>query len=400
MTPVTEHIRPIPENEAQRLADLAEFDPDYTDLQNDFEHLTALAAKIAGTDISLVNLIDSFTQWSISHYGIDLDQMPREESICQYTIMESGHLEVNDLSLDDRLKNFSYVRNPLNLRYYLGVPLTTPNGHNIGALCVLDSKTQRLSEEKIELLKLIADEVVDKLINLKILHSIKTELDEYKNDQRKTAHDIRGPLSGITGVIDIIRKKMDKAKPEDILDYIEMIDKTTKAVLSLSEEILSREKFPKDDDFDLTIFKDKLEKLYLPQAKAKNIFFKVAIGTLNTKVLFAKSKLLQISGNLISNAIKFSSDYGTVTVKLELEIKDKLKALKMNVSDNGNGLSEVAVEKILAGNLETTKGTKGERGYGLGLPMVVENIRSLNGEIQIESQEGWGTNFEVTIPLT
>jgi len=400
MTPVTEHIRPIPENEVNRLQDLAEFDPDYSDLQNDFKQLTALAAKIAGTDISLVNLIDSFTQWSVSHYGIDIDQMPREESVCQYTIMESGHFEVSDLSVDTRMKDFSYVGTSLNLRYYFGVPLTTPNGHNIGALCVMDSKAQKLSNDKIELLKLIANEVVDKLINLKILHSIKAELDEYKNDQRKTAHDIRGPLSGITGIIDIIRKKMDKAKSEDIIDYIEMIDKTTKAVLSLSEEILSREKFPKNDDFDLTIFKDKLEKLYLPQAKAKNIFFKVSIGNTNMKVLFAKNKMLQISGNLISNAIKFSSDYGTVTVKLELEIKDKTKILKINVSDNGNGLSEAAVEKILAGNLETTKGTKGERGYGLGLPMVVENIRSLNGEIQIESQEGWGTNFEVTIPLT
>ncbi|WP_316736040.1 GAF domain-containing sensor histidine kinase [Pedobacter aquatilis] len=399
MTPVTEHIRPIPENEVDRLADLIEFDPDYTDLQNDFKHLTALAAKIAGTEISLVNLIDSFTQWSISHYGIDIEQMPREESICQYTIMEDGHFEVNDLTQDDRLKNFFYVGNPLNLRYYFGVPLTTPNGYNIGALCVLDTKTKKLNEEKIELLKLIANEVVDKLINLQILHSIKTELDEYKNDQRKTAHDIRGPLSGITGIVDIIRKKMNKAKPEDILDYIEMIDKTTKAVLSLSEEILNREKFPKDNDFDLIVFKDKLEKLYLPQAKAKNIFFKVTIGNQNTKVLFAKSKMLQIAGNLISNAIKFSSDYGTVTVKLEMEIKDNSKTLKLNVSDNGNGLNEAAVQKILNGNLETTPGTKGERGYGLGLPMVVENIRSLNGDIQIESQEGWGTNFEVTIPL-
>ncbi|WP_231465704.1 GAF domain-containing sensor histidine kinase [Pedobacter sp. Leaf132] len=399
MNPPFEHIRPIPENEISRLSELTDFDPDYTNLKQEFEHLTALAAKIAETDISLVNLIDSFTQWSVSNYGLDIDQMPREESICQYTILEKDHFEVRDLSLDERMKDFFYVRNPLNLRYYFGIPLTTPNGHNIGALCVLDKKTKKLSPEKIELLKLIANEVVEKLINLKILHSVKSELDDYRVDHLKTAHDIRGPLSGITGIIDIIRKKVNKSNPEDVLDYIEMIDKTTKAVLSLSEEILNREKSPKEDSFDLISFKDKLEKLYLPQAKAKNIFFKVTTGNANTRVLFTKNKMLHIAGNLISNAIKFSSDYGTVTVKLELEVKEDAKTLIINVSDNGNGLSEQSVEKILSGEMGTTKGTMGERGYGLGLPMVVDNIRSLKGDIKIESQMGWGTNFEVTIPM-
>ncbi|RYD80987.1 MAG: sensor histidine kinase [Sphingobacteriales bacterium] len=393
-------VRPIPINEAERVKELSDFDPDYTDLQSNFENLTALAAKISGSNISLVNLIDSFTQWSVSNYGLELDQMPREESICQYTVAQDDHFEIVDLSLDDRSKDFFYVKNPLNLRHYFGVPLKTPSGYNIGALCVLDETAKTLSPDKIELLKLLANEVVDKLTNLKILQNLKTDLDEAKKSQRKAAHDIRGPLSGVTGIIDIIRKKEDQNNIADVLDYIKMIDNSTKGVLSLTEEILNEQKVLKSDDFNLLIFKSKLEQLYAPQAKAKNIFFKITLGALHQQTNFSKNKLMQIAGNLVSNAIKFSSDYGTVTVKLDLSVIDKEKTLKIDVSDNGNGLSEEAVGKILAGKLESSEGTTGEKGYGLGLPMVTDFVKSLNGTIEITSESGWGTNFEITIPLS
>jgi hypothetical protein len=51
--------------------------------------MTKLAAKVAGTDISVINLIDMYTQWTVSNFGMDLDQMPREDSVCQYTIMQN-----------------------------------------------------------------------------------------------------------------------------------------------------------------------------------------------------------------------------------------------------------------------------------------------------------------------
>ncbi|WP_316832692.1 GAF domain-containing sensor histidine kinase [Pedobacter aquatilis] len=399
MATATEIIRPIPENEAERLQALAGFDPDYTDLQSDFENLTALAAKISGNHISLVNLIDSFTQWTISNHGIEIAQMNREESICQYTIAGDGPFEIIDMSLDERSKDFFYVGNPLNLRHYFGIPLKTHDGYNIGALCVLDANAKQLNAEQISLLKLLANEVVEKLTNLKILQKTKSELDEVKKKQRKLAHDIRGPLSGISGIIDIIRTRGYKNKMFDVMDYLFMIDKSNNEVLNLTDEILVQEKKAIADNFNLSIFKDKLDKLYTPQAKAKNIFFKVSITTENQEVNFAKHKLLQITGNLISNAIKFSSDYGTVTVKLNLTIADKIKNLKINVSDNGNGLSSASIEKIMTGQLESSNGTIGEKGYGLGLPMVIADIKSLGGTTEITSEEGWGTTFEIKIPL-
>ena len=97
---MSSNIAPIPVNEMNRILNLYEFDLDYSNLENTFKDLTYLAAKICGTDISVFNLIDSYTQWSISSFGLDAGQTPREDSLCQYTILENDHFEVEDLSLD------------------------------------------------------------------------------------------------------------------------------------------------------------------------------------------------------------------------------------------------------------------------------------------------------------
>src|SRR6476660_1696769 len=152
---------PIPENEVERLLNLAKLDLDYTDLKNDFEDIVAVASKVSGMDVSLINLIDPYTQWTVAKHGLDVDSMPREESVCQYTIMEDSSFEVADLSKDDRFKDRSYVSGSPNLKYYFGIPLTTKQGVNIGALCVLDPELKTISQDKIEILKLLASEVVN-----------------------------------------------------------------------------------------------------------------------------------------------------------------------------------------------------------------------------------------------
>ena len=153
---------PMPEKEMERLLALTDFDLDYSNLQENFKDLTKLAAKVSGADISLVNLIDSYTQWTVSSHGISMEPMPREDSICQYTIAGGDSFEVSDLGNDDRFNGKFYVNGYPNLRYYFGVPLKSDDGHNLGALCVMDKTPKTLQPEKIELLTIIADEIVNR----------------------------------------------------------------------------------------------------------------------------------------------------------------------------------------------------------------------------------------------
>lgn len=71
------------DKEFNRVLELAEYDLDYSSLTDHFKDLSKLAARVAGTDISLVNIIDSYTQWTVSRHGLEVDSMPREDSVCQ-----------------------------------------------------------------------------------------------------------------------------------------------------------------------------------------------------------------------------------------------------------------------------------------------------------------------------
>lgn len=401
------HQAPLPDNELDRIISLSELDLDYASLQDTFKDLTKLAAKVAGTDVSLINLIDSFTQWSISQYGIDLEQMPREDSVCQYTIVAKDSFEIKNLSADDRFKDKSYVKDEPQLRYYFGIPLQTSDGYNLGALCVLDKIGKEISPEKVEMLKIISNEIVNRLMFIKSMNLLRNSVKEAHDVQRKVAHDIRGPLSGIVGLTQIISEQGKENTLEDVLQLVDMIQKGGSSLLDLANEILTNDqgketgkpKGPAANEFNLVIFRDKLERLYKPQANAKAVNLSIEVDAKADYLNFPRNKLMQITGNLISNAIKFTPANGWVKVLLGVTLQGKITCLSIVVRDNGKGMDAATIENIQSGNVSSTSGTAGEQGYGFGLALVQHLIQKLGGELSIQSAMGSGTSFTVTLPL-
>lgn len=392
---------PVPKNEFERVLNLSDYNIDYSDFQDKFKDLAKLAASVAGTPISLVNLIDSYTQWTITNYGIDVEQMPREESVCQYLVAsEDSALEVQDLSQDERFKDRFYVTGDEKLRYYYGIPLKS-DGYNLGALCVMDRQQRTLSPEKEELLRIIADEIVNRLKAYKAIESLLTTVKQVQATQNKVVHDIRGPLGGIIGLTEIISEQGKENRIEDVLELINLIHKSGKSILNLADEILSAEKknavVVKGHELELVAFKEQLERLYIPQAKSKGVNFEVQINPKSEGIPFPKNKLLQITGNLISNAIKFTPANGLVKVNIELDANAGEKTLKMSISDTGEGITKDKVDAILHGKASSEDGTEGEKGYGFGMQLVKHLIDTLGGKLNISSSPGHGATFEVIL---
>jgi signal transduction histidine kinase len=395
---------PVPSNEMERLRRLSDFDLDYSDAHESLRDLTKLAAKIAGTSISLINLIDAFTQWSVSNYGLSIEQMAREDSVCQYTIVGKENFEVKDLSSDERFRDKAYVTDDPKVTYYFGVPLQTSDGFNIGALCVLDKIGKEITPEKIELLKIIANEIVSRLAAFQMVQRLKLVVKEAKEKQRRVAHDIRGPLGGIISLSQIITSQGENNKMSDVLTFVNMIQKSSNSLLELAGEILSAPKTNElaenisYEDFNLTVLKEKLEKLYTPQAVPKNISFTVVVKGGNETFPVAKNKLLQIAGNLVSNAIKFTPQNGSVAVELAISSTEKRKELLIRVTDSGMGMNQNAIEKAMNGNAVSNNGTDGEHGFGFGLSLVKHLVDELGGTMSIHSEPESGAVFEVSIP--
>lgn len=382
-------------NELNRLFALSELNLDFSDIGINLQDLTTLAAKLSGMEISFVNIIDSVTQWTLAAHGYDLEQMPREESVCQYTILQDDNFEVKDLSEDERFRNRPYVSGAPGFRYYYGIPLSFDN-HKLGALCVLDTHLKQISPEKREMLQLIAAEVVQRLRLLKQLHELQESAKEAKQNQHKALHDIRGPLSGIMQLSELIAAQSQQTTIASVLELINMIHTGSKSLLDLADNILGNElkRTTAGGTTSYAQFSDKLHKLYQPQATAKEITLKIEVEAADTIVSLPVNKLLQIVGNLISNALKFTERGGTVSV----QITPTELYLEMRVSDTGIGLSAERIEALMNPNTESTGGSEGEQGFGFGLQLVKHLLEQLKGTLSIRS-EGVGAQFTVNIPL-
>ncbi|SFT85547.1 Signal transduction histidine kinase [Algoriphagus locisalis] len=397
------------ESELERLLALSNLGIDYYEPKQGLNFLTELAAKICGTEISLVNLIDSFTQWSVSSYGIEISQMPREESVCQFTILNDPNegLEVEDLSADERFKNKFYVKDAPNLRYYMGVPLTSPEGYNLGALCVMDSQMMHLSEDVKEILRLIARQVVDRLRVNNLVASLKNKLKESELNQKKLAHDIRGPIGGVIGLADLILDEEVTADPEEIMEYAEMIKFSSLSLLDLSKDILTkdfdgnsqRSRELKEGETNLVKLKDTILHLLTPQVTVKKIDFNIFLDQENQFESFSKLYILQILGNLLSNSIKFTHEGGEINVHMKLNRKELDLTLELIVEDNGKGMTRDKIQEILEDGTSTDHGTKGEIGFGLGLNLVRQLVNQQNGTIEIDSKLGEGTKFTIHLKV-
>jgi len=386
--------------ELQRVKSLSDFDLDYDQLQPEFKNLTKLAASIAGTEISLVNLIDSYTQWSVSHFGMEVFQMPREESVCNYTIQQENYFEIRRLDLDPRFCELDLAAGENGLKYYLGFPLTTSKGDRIGALCVVDKNEKYLSEDKIAQLKIIAEEIVERLQIMKELNIASKQANDAIQTKNKIVHDIRGPLNGIIGLTDLALDK--ETNPEETLEFMQMIQEAGTNIRELTEDILNEAENStefKNSYFTPTTFSMRLEALYAPQARHKNIKIKFLYNDKIKNFPFSGKKLIQIAGNLISNAIKFTDKGGQVLVKLIIDTKISEQKLLILVKDSGTGIPFEKLEELQTGSHVSTNGTIGEKGFGLGLNLVLDLVHSLKGTINISSKIGDGTNIKVEIPL-
>lgn len=126
-----------------------------------YDDITALAAAICNTPISLISLVDDKRQFFKSHHGLDITQTPLEESFCIYLITDNlNSLIVENAHEDDRFANYTSVTDSPNIGFYAGVPLTTPEGYCIGSLCVMDHQSKKLSNHQLKGLKTLSKQVI------------------------------------------------------------------------------------------------------------------------------------------------------------------------------------------------------------------------------------------------
>lgn len=209
-------------------------------------------------------------------------------------------------------------------------------------------------------------------------------------------HDLRGPAGNIRQAIGLINS--GGVDPSELPTFLELLGKQSENLNDTLDSLLAWSRtqteeisahpilFPASDSITMAIA------LLDGQARAKGIIVETDILP-QSQVYADRDQFDFIIRNLLSNAIKFSNEGGTVRIS----VRRNRGMMEVLVADNGIGISMERQQIFRSENLETTFGTSGEKGTGLGLRMVKDFIAAAGGRIRLESGNGQ-TNFCISLP--
>ncbi|MDA3905666.1 MAG: HAMP domain-containing sensor histidine kinase [Bacteroidales bacterium] len=216
------------------------------------------------------------------------------------------------------------------------------------------------------------------------------------------AHDLKSPFDSILGFSDLIVEKLKERNYESVEEFADIIQQSSIRAMDLlmnlvewSQSQTGRMEF-NPEYFELVELIKDSELLLSGVMEQKSISLSKSVPS-NAPVFADKKMISTVLRNLISNAIKFTHSGGKISIALE----EKQDELLVSVSDTGVGISKEDSKKLFKiGQSYSTSGTNKEKGTGLGLILCKDFVEKHGGKIWVESEEGKGSNFKFTIPIS
>jgi two-component system NtrC family sensor kinase len=395
----------IPFNEKARLQALLDYEILDSLIEQSYDEITQLASEICETPIALISLVDNDRQWFKSHHGLEATETPRDFAFCAHAILESQPFIVEDSHVDERFSDNPLVTGGPLVRFYAGIPLQTPDGYNIGTLCVIDQEVKKLNDKQIKSLQILSKQVIN-LLELKksikfkdiqkmqLLNSAKmASLGEIASG---VAHEINNPLMILKGKTNLLRRlvvdeNFDSVK---LMEHIDKIDFVTERINNITKGMSLYSRTANDVGMISARVEDIISStLILCKERLENEFIDVKINfNKNLSIECYPSEISQVIINLLFNAHDAILNLTDRWIKINIE-EDK-DFIIIKVTDSGEGIDKNIVEKIMQPFFTTKEIGKGT---GLGLSLSFEIIKKHNGFLFYDS-EAKNTTFVVKLP--
>ena len=216
------------------------------------------------------------------------------------------------------------------------------------------------------------------------------------------AHDLKNPFHTIIGYSYLMHKHYDRFKEEERKKYATDIYQSANSIFRLLQNLLDWSKSQTErlkfdpQPFNLSDLYENMIGILKPAAEAKKI--KIEHSIEEGSIAYADPMMVEtIILNLINNAIKFSFEESTV----KLNVSNKNNKLLICIEDNGTGIHENDLKNLFRIDSKVKrKGTNNEDGSGLGLILCREFVKKNGGTLTVESEQGKGSRFSVTLPGT
>ncbi len=197
----------VVENEAARLAALRRYKILDTDPERAFDDLALLASQVCAAPMALITLVDADRQWYKARVGVSATETPRSVSFCAHAMQQRALFVIPDARDDLRFRENPLVTGEPGIRFYAGASLTSPEGHPLGSLCVVDRVPRRLRDDQLEALDALRRQVEAQLElrrNLLELQAALAARDHAEDAQLRLVGELRTALDNVSRLSGLI----------------------------------------------------------------------------------------------------------------------------------------------------------------------------------------------------
>jgi signal transduction histidine kinase/ActR/RegA family two-component response regulator len=278
----------------------------------------------------------------------------------------------------------------------------------VGSLVVRRKSTGDFTEETLDLLETFAGQSALALLNAQLFRALQERSAELEVASRhkseflaSMSHELRTPLNAVLGFSEVLLERMFGDINEKQEDYLRDIHGSGKHLLELLNEILDLSKVEAGQmeleftQVDVASVLEYAASLLRERAATHAIDLRVEVGPEVGEVEVDVLRLRQVVLNLVSNAVKFTPDGGTVVVRAR-EVENELH---VSVEDTGVGIPESDRERIFESFQQGGRGASREEGTGLGLTLSRRIVELLGGRMWLESEVGVGSTFGFVLPV-
>jgi signal transduction histidine kinase len=411
--------------------------------------LTKIACQLLNVPMSVVSLVDKERQWFKSCVGVDESETPRAPSFCSYTILSDRVLNVPDATQDPRFSDSALVTGPPFIRFYLGVPLRSSSGFNIGSFCAMSTEPKIISEAEMQMARDLAAMVSSELElrlalkRLKESHVQMLHMEKMSSIGRLAtglSHEINTPMQFISSNAQFLE--------ESFLDLKGLVTSYTSLATKLGEKGLFPEECDsireQEKEMDLPFLvkevpvaleqtlkgisrvrglvtamqtfsapgQEQMSQADLNQGIEATVAISHNEWSTNSKLVTTLDKNLPLVPCILGDmnqVILGMIDNSVDSIQEAIDsnrIKEGLIRITtaragdqalIVIEDNGAGIPTTAISKVFDPFFTTKKIGKGT-GQGLAIAHDII-VNKHQGTVQVASEPGEGSSFCITIPL-
>lgn len=374
-----------------------------------YDRLTRLASAFLNAPTALMSLVDDKRQFFMSAVGLGEPWMSRRgtllsHSFCQHVVTQGDSLRVTNALEDPRVRDNCAIPD-LGVVAYLGVPITTPEGHNLGSFCVIDSKPREWTPEEEQILRDLTTSLESELRLKSALASAQSATESAVAASRAKSdflahmsHELRTPLNSVIGFANVLLRNRDGNLADKDIVYLDRIRNSGVHLLGLINNLLDLAKIESGkmtlelSDVDVGQLMSETIGQFEVDAGSKGLTLDAHIPASCGSLRTDRVKLQQVLMNLIGNAIKFT-EQGSVSVSVECEDSAPTRLV---VRDTGIGMNPDRLDAVFNPFEQADEGTSARYGgTGLGLPISRSICELLGFGLNVQSRPGEGSTFTV-----